>query len=939
MFIKRIYLENYRAHSKCEIELDRGLNLFLGQNGSGKSSILEAIGITLFGSNPRNSSSLKECIKKGEKRGIIKIDFIGNDDMEYRIEKELKSVGSGYNKLYMVNSQEECLTSKGEIEDRLQSLIGVHGDVKKIYDNVIVAKQNEFIGIYKETEVMRKATFDKIFDTEIYNNISKGFAKEVGDKYLSEKIKKEGEIKGISSNLEDNSEIEMELKEKKNVEDFLKKERDEIILKRDELGLKIKELENLIRENEALKKEMNSLLFNEKRVFEDIKMLNSQIENAKKAAIIVAENENEYKNYQKSSEEEKKQIIRLQMLQNDISKLHKIQTNIGEKSNFKEKIKGDIKENLIRCENYKKELQLLMEEINSLKEKIEKNRIRKDELFNETNRLKKIEDLIKKHEKEYLDAKSNYELHQLNINREKIAIEVLKDKIIDENSVKIKMNTLEELNKSFKKLKELEDKEKELNIIINQNNKAQMELKNSICPFLFEKCKNLNGKDIINYYNEKNNKLKEELEKLSEDMEKIKEKTQERESLMDELQEQKKLIKNYDNLNSNFEKLVLEGTINQSNVELCELKFETFEEKNGKKEDIIKNITLYQAELEVINNDKCCIELTNKNNEIQKKEIFIRKLELEKIKLQEEIILLDKEIENLNKSGMTLSKSNELFIKERESYNFLKKRMESEEKSALKYTSNLKVAESLQGLKEKLREGEEYLKDINEKKKKISEKIEENTYKIGFQEDLEKLNGLNQELNKNLAKIIENLGVTSVEIKNLEKRMELNRKNLEKIRTVTKEIAKIEKKIDLTGKFRENLKNMGSKVSQNFLKRISFDATENFRKITGRSERILWSSINESYEVILENGDSLISFEHLSGGEQVAVAIAIRGAMTKHLSNSKFLIFDEPTNNLDRDRKRSLAENIGEILEDLDQSIIVTHDNTFREMAQKVIEL
>ena len=47
----------------------------------------------------------------------------------------------------------------------------------------------------------------------------------------------------------------------------------------------------------------------------------------------------------------------------------------------------------------------------------------------------------------------------------------------------------------------------------------------------------------------------------------------------------------------------------------------------------------------------------------------------------------------------------------------------------------------------------------------------------------------------------------------------------------------------------------------------------------------------------------------------------------------------EPTNNLDSERRKSLADSIGEILKNLEQSIIVTHDDTFREMAQKVIEL
>ena len=47
MKINRIHLENYRIHDKLDVEFDSGINLLLGENGKGKSSILEAIGIPL----------------------------------------------------------------------------------------------------------------------------------------------------------------------------------------------------------------------------------------------------------------------------------------------------------------------------------------------------------------------------------------------------------------------------------------------------------------------------------------------------------------------------------------------------------------------------------------------------------------------------------------------------------------------------------------------------------------------------------------------------------------------------------------------------------------------------------------------------------------------------------------------------------------------------
>lgn len=48
MRLKHIVLENFRNHERTEIAFEPNLNIFFGPNGSGKTSILEAISITSF---------------------------------------------------------------------------------------------------------------------------------------------------------------------------------------------------------------------------------------------------------------------------------------------------------------------------------------------------------------------------------------------------------------------------------------------------------------------------------------------------------------------------------------------------------------------------------------------------------------------------------------------------------------------------------------------------------------------------------------------------------------------------------------------------------------------------------------------------------------------------------------------------------------------------
>nr|WP_291323196.1 AAA family ATPase [Desulfonatronospira sp.] len=45
MKIKKLYLQNFRCFERLELELSSGVNLFIGDNGSGKSAILDALAI------------------------------------------------------------------------------------------------------------------------------------------------------------------------------------------------------------------------------------------------------------------------------------------------------------------------------------------------------------------------------------------------------------------------------------------------------------------------------------------------------------------------------------------------------------------------------------------------------------------------------------------------------------------------------------------------------------------------------------------------------------------------------------------------------------------------------------------------------------------------------------------------------------------------------
>ncbi len=81
-----------------------------------------------------------------------------------------------------------------------------------------------------------------------------------------------------------------------------------------------------------------------------------------------------------------------------------------------------------------------------------------------------------------------------------------------------------------------------------------------------------------------------------------------------------------------------------------------------------------------------------------------------------------------------------------------------------------------------------------------------------------------------------------------------------------------------------------------------------------------------------------IDFRQLSGGEQMVAALAVRLALLKALTSSSIVFFDEPTQNMDEDRRRNFAQKIANI-KDFRQIFVISHDDTFEEMVENAVRI
>lgn len=88
MYIKKIELNHFRNYNKQEIELSEGINVFYGDNGEGKTNIIESIFLCALGKSFRTSKE-KELIQFGEEEASVLIDY-QKKDRDGKIKVELK---------------------------------------------------------------------------------------------------------------------------------------------------------------------------------------------------------------------------------------------------------------------------------------------------------------------------------------------------------------------------------------------------------------------------------------------------------------------------------------------------------------------------------------------------------------------------------------------------------------------------------------------------------------------------------------------------------------------------------------------------------------------------------------------------------------------------------------------------------------------------------
>lgn len=150
MELVQLNLKNFRTHKKLELSFNEGITGIIGNNGTGKSSVIEAISFLLTG---EGYGAKADMLSVGEATGYV-LGHLKIDGKEAILERHLDTSKVAF--------KYDGITYKkaGEVAAIWEQLFQID---KNIFKNIIISKQGETALLFSGDNSVKEKIFQKIF--------------------------------------------------------------------------------------------------------------------------------------------------------------------------------------------------------------------------------------------------------------------------------------------------------------------------------------------------------------------------------------------------------------------------------------------------------------------------------------------------------------------------------------------------------------------------------------------------------------------------------------------------------------------------------------------------------------------------------------------------------------------------------------------------------
>ena len=905
MIFKRLKLINFKSHKNTEIRFDKGISVIVGENGAGKSTILEGISFALF--KQHTAKKIDDLVRNNADSMSLELDFVSGGK-EYRILRQ-KSKSQLKSTLYTKTTSDgqfiPLCTGDSEVSNQIKQTLDIDSD---LFLNAIYIRQGEIA--------------------------------ELIDKKSAEKKQLIGKLLGIDS-LE---------KSWKNLLQFITHYENEL----SELKGKLYSSSQLKEEHEMKTSELKSLRNRGHELEKQIEDVNSSLNEISESKRNMEREKEIYENHINSLKNEENTLERLEkdkhLIQNNLDKVNEAEDKINRLEKYVSKldIYLDFEKSVVSIQKLKEDEFEVEEKINSIKNQ-------KDTIINEKEGYDKF-------------LASDEEINRLNnqkLDLEKELADITKlekDKKVLLQSIEESRNDIEDFFSRSKD--ELEDNGLDQNIVdkidefndLDEENTKFMDVISGKIEKLSEDI--ISRKEDIVVFKQNINSAQNPLEELQG----AKNKCPVCQSDIDE-QKKNELISQYNDEIEANEKLIAE---HEETVKLLTENRKALENKLTVLQDLSKNIIEYRHKFSTLEAD--LVKLREIDQGIESKEDTSDKLG--------EIILL---IANQKESRDGYKESYDAYNQAKGALEVLGDETESQYK--LKQIMN-EIDNHVTNIKLAIEQDPHLSGDINtveleDRINDLKQKNEEYNQLKGFVQNKNSL--INQ-----LDSIKEDIGVSNNQIDITKNKIATSLYDEEKYEQITvrhemyershnkfnEELAEIKgrarelienvnslnEKIQNNEKFRQeyndisdymdllsHIRNLYSKNGiQKDLRNISKPLIQKYTKEFFNEFNFNYSdlTLDDDYDVTVYGPEGESSMSMVSGGEKIAIALALRLGITQAMSKGELdtILLDEPTIHLDSSRRHELI-NLLKDMSVIPQMIIVTHEAQLENAADNLIKV
>lgn len=884
MLIRSLRLKNIKSYGEGRegagimVNFQPGVNRVAGQNGHGKTTLIEALGYALFFAEPDNEEKFKTAtyfLRTGEKVGEIDIVFAHGGE-SYRIERDVGQA-KRRSKVIQLSDGSACAEGDEAVSGWLCRLLGFKQKEQlcALFANLIGVKQGRLTWPFDSKPSAAKEFFEPLLDVAIFRE-SAGFLSDAQTRFkdlLGEQEVKRANVEGDIRHLGDSADKvpikEMEVETLEKAVEKSRKQKDEA----EKLKQSWEEKQRVFNGAKAALEEANHgfSIATHKRESDQQRVNESQ-----EAANIAARTEPGYQAFIGAEE----RLRALQQRQGEKGVLQQERAQVSEAltrwRSKKESMENQSKAFAAQRDESMKQADTLRQQIAEAAVALEKMRL-DCERFSEAA----------------LAAKKSREAFSVWVNASAKSTEenekLLRSSLAD--------GELDAILKAHAALQQYEQATQELGRSLAQAEHAKhslasqlTEISGGVCPFLKEKCRQFDSKAI---QSDLNGLEKEHADLSRRHQQSVADYNRAKKTFLDTVSTlATRLSETFEAEQSKFQKCDRERVAHERDLE------------NSK-----KNLSQLERDSTELVRKSEALAKESSNADTETKSATVRLIELDgKLKA---FACLDQEIQQQNDAKDKFAQDQKFYVQ------------------------NQPLAAKLAHFRDALKAS---LAAESEAQKQVQQRSA--SFDLANKEfDLQALENARNTVAAcvaNLSNDERELQAAQRELKQQKERLKQWKQACADRDRIDSETGRLKAAGELARFAGKVLKNAAPAVAQHLCTRIAANAQRIFNQINQDAIELEWKA-EPQYSLRVVPGER--RFAMLSGGEQTKLALAMTLAMIQQFSGLHFAVFDEPTYAVDADSRQKLADAILEAQKaaGLEQLIVVSHDDAFEGKIENVV--